>query len=183
MAVDEVCCEAPFEFQNRFGMLMENLRISQGNMDAENQIDVIRSLYRNAMEVFPHGEFPSLTDGVTRFDAVFTAALDGRVPVVKLQEISEIFWDWFCCHLRLHPACHGNVSGLTLETWRDSLPYEDRNFDMKMENYAYRVCGDGSDDPVIAGMLERRDVRVRTIRGLLRDMSSDEDGDDGQRVP
>ena len=45
-----------------------------------------------------------------------------------------------------------------------------------MENYAHRVCGGGSDDPVISEMLVRRDERVRTIRGLLRDMSNEGDG-------
>ena len=174
MAVDDVYSEAPFEFQNRFRMLRENLRISKGNLVAVNQTEVVRSLYENAMRVFPHSEFPLLKDRVSEFTAVFEAALDNAVPMVKLQEISEIFWYWFCYHLRLHPRCHENVSGLTLEIWRDSLPYEDRNFDIKMENYAHRVCDGGSDDPVIAEMLVRRNERVRTMRSLLRDMSSGE---------
>lgn len=174
MAVDDVYSEAPFEFQNRFRMLRENLRISKGNLVAVNQTEVVRSLYENAMRAFPHSEFPLLKDRVSEFTAVFEAALDNAVPMVKLQEISEIFWFWFCYHLRFHPRCHENVSGLTLEIWRDSLPYEDRNFDIKMENYAHRVCDGGSDDPVISEMLVRRNERVRTIRSLLRDMSSGE---------
>lgn len=178
IAVDDVYSEAPFEFQNRFRMLRENIRISKGNLVAVNQTEVVRSLYENAMRVFPHSKFPLLQHRVSEFTAVFEAALDNAVPMVKLQEISEIFWFWFwfCYHLRLHPRCHENVSRLTLEIWRDSLPYEDRNFDIKMENYAHRVCDGGSDDPVISEMLVRRDERVRTIRGLLRDMSNEGDG-------
>ena len=175
MAVDDVYSEAPFEFQNRIRMLRENLRISKGNLVAVNQTEVVRSLYENTMRVFPHSEFPLLQHRVSEFTAVFEAALDNAVPMVKLQEISEIFWLWFCYHLRLHPRCHENVSGLTLEIWRDSLSYEDRNFNIKMENYAHRVCDGEFDDPVISEMLVRRDERVRTIHGLLRDMSSVEE--------
>ena len=174
MAVDVMYSEAPFEFQNRFRTL-ENIRISKGNLVAVNQTENVRSLYENAMRAFPHSDFPSLRGRVSEFTAVFEAALDNAVPIVKLQEISEIFWFWFCYHLRLHPRCHENVPRLTLEIWRDSLPYEDRSFDIKMENYAHRVCDGGSDDPVISEMLVRRDERVRTIRDLLRDMSSVEE--------
>ena len=101
MAVDDVYSEAPFEFQNRFRMLKENLRISKGNLVAVNQTEVVRSLYENAMRVFPHSEFPLPKHMVSEFTAVFEATLDNAVPMVKLQEISEIFWFWFYYHLRL----------------------------------------------------------------------------------
>ena len=95
MAVDVMYSEAPFEFQNRFRTLRENIRISKGNLVAVNQTENVRSLYENAMRAFPHSDFPSLRGRVSEFTAVFEAALDNAVPIVKLQEISEIFWFWF----------------------------------------------------------------------------------------
>ena len=175
MAVDEVYAAAPFEFQNRFRMLRESLRISRTNLVAVNQTDVIDSLFENAMGCFPHDEFPEVSPYAVQFSAVFKAALDSGVYVRELQEIAEYFWFYFCYHLRLHDRCHENVSVQTLGVWADAIPAETTDYERTIQNQAYLVDPEGSSGDVVRALLLERERRISAVYELLDRMGDGEE--------
>ena len=43
-------------------------------------------------------------------------------------------------------------------------------FEYKMQNYAHYLFPDGSDDPIVSGLLEDREERLRTVSELMEEM-------------
>ena len=84
--------------------------------------------------------------------------------------MSETFWFYFCYHLRLHRDCHANVPGSTLDIWESILPEALDIYQEKIQNYAYYLFPDGSDDPVINRLLMDRKKRFNDLNALLAAM-------------
>ena len=174
MAIDELYSEAPFEFQNDYRVLRENLKQAGSNIPLSNHMDLVRGLYANAMSVYPQESFGSTRMQTEQFRKVFDRALDEELTTDRLQQISETFWFYFCYHLRLHRDCHENVSAETLRIWREALPEAGEVYEEKMQNYAYYLFPDGSDDPVINELLEDRKERLDELGSIMDEMGCGE---------
>lgn len=174
MAIDEVYSEAPFEFQNDYRVLRENLKQARSNVPLSNHTDLVRGLYAKAMSAYPMESFESTRIQKEQFRKVFDQALDEGLTADRLQQISETFWFYFCYHLRLHRDCHENVSAETLRIWREALPEAGEVYEEKMQNYAYYLFPYGSDDPVINGLLEDRKERLDELGSIMAEMGCGE---------
>lgn len=170
LAIDEVYSKAPFRFQNDFRTLRDNLKLAQKNITVSNHLDMVRDLYQTAMTNYPLRSFPSTELEVTQFDRLFTKALDEGLSVDRLQQMSETFWFYFCYHLRLHKNCHANVLKSTLDIWESILPEALDIYEEKIQNYAYYLFPDGSDDPIINRLLMDRKKRFEDMNALLAEM-------------
>ena len=175
LAIDEVYSGAPFEFQNDYRALRENLKEAKSNVPISNHTEFVRSLYDKAMSDYPAASFQSTKVQVEQFRKVFEKAMDEGLSVNRLQQISETFWFYFCYHLRLHRSCHENVSKETISIWKSVLPEALEVFEEKMQNYAYYLFPDGSEDPVINDMLENRRRRLDELRSIMMEMDCGED--------
>lgn len=167
MAIDEVYSNAPFEFQNGYRLLRENLKISKNSFNYTGRIDLVRGLYEDAMRTYPAKSFPKLEPQRIQFEKVFSKALDECLSPDRLEQISETFWFFFCYHLRLHSRCHENVPKETLTVWKSALPDALDEYEEKMQNYAHYLFREGSDDDVIRDMLKERDSRLARIDELM----------------
>lgn len=174
IAVDEVYAGAPFEFQNEFRKLRENLDLAQSKLTFSNQGDMVRDLFENAMEHFPHKSFPDVTEQTAQFERVFDLALKKNLSVDRLQQISESYWFFFCYHLRLHRKCHENVSSETLDHWRSILPDAEYEFECKFQNYAYYLSMNGCSDPVIDNLVSDRMARLDRVSSLMDSLGDGE---------
>lgn len=174
MAIDEVYSEAPFEFQNDYRVLRENLKQARLSVPLSNHTDLVRGLYAKAMSAYPMESFESTRIQKEQFRKVFDQALDEGLTVDRLQQISETFWFYFCYHLRLHRDCHENVSAETLRIWREALPEAGEVYEEKMQNYAHYLFPDGSDDPVIKKLLEDRRERLDELGSIMAEMGCGE---------
>ena len=170
LAMSEIYSKAPFRFQNDFRTLMDSLRPTQENVSVSHRLDMARDLYQSAMSNYPLRSFPSIELEVTQFDRLFTKALDEGLSVDRLQQMSETFWLYFCYHLRLHKDCHANVPGSTLDAWEGVLPEALDIYREKIQNYAYYLFPDGSEDPVIDRLLMDRRKRFEDLNALLAKM-------------
>ncbi len=170
MAIDDLYSNAPFEFQNEFRKLRENLRIAKDSFDFDTRIGMTRSLYEQAMRSFPSESFPDLRLQRVQFERVFSEALDRRMSADRLQQISETFWFYFCYHLRLHRRCHENVTKETLDVWRSVLPDAFEEYEESMQSYAHYLFPEGSDDAVVSDLLAERDRRLDRIDRLMAAM-------------
>ena len=86
----------------------------------------------------------------------------------------EMFRFYFCYHLRLHGDCHENMSAETLRIRREALPEAGEVYEEKMQNYAYYLFPDGSDDPVINGLLGDRRGRLDELGSIMAEMGCGE---------
>ena len=170
LAMDEIYSKAPFRFQNDFRTLMDSLRPTQEDVSASHRLNMVRNLYQTAMRNYPMRSFPSTEPEFTQFDRLFTKALDEGLSVDRLQQMSETFWLYFCYHLRLHKGCHANVPGSTLDVWEGVLPEALDIYQEKIQNYAYYLFPEGSDDPVIDWLLMDRRQRFEDLNALLAAM-------------
>jgi len=168
-AVDETYSEAPYEFQNRYRMLRESLKISRQNKSPDNYEEYIGSLFNMVKESYPK-EFDIIRPRFDDFSAVFDYALDHESSREDLFDLCESFW-FFCYYLRLDKKCHANVSEETLNAWREVIPYETDIYDQILQNTAASLCeGDGSVDPTINKLLETRRIRLDEINKLLSEL-------------
>ena len=172
-AIDQVYSNAPFEFQNNFRILRENLKIAKYRNLLSNHASLVRGLFEEAMDSFPRDEFPGMDIEIEEFESVFNRALDRNLSAEKLQDISESFWFMFCYHLRLHPRCHENVSRRTLEIWNKALLDSKEDYSMAMERYASYLVDDVEADRTIMDLDSRCRKRFGEIEALLREMHTE----------
>ena len=171
--VDEVYSNAPFQFQNEFRKLRENLKIAKRGIPISNHIPFVRQLFDEAMKSFPYKEFPGMEDKIRGFESIFNRALNRGLSVDRLQDISEDFWFMFCYRLRLHPRCHENVSRETLEIWMEMIPDSEEDYSAELERYAGYLFDEDESDPIIADLHERGKRRLEEIEELLEGMRID----------
>ncbi len=127
VAVGEVYAYAPFEFQRRFKRLTPRVErlVRDGRRRTKKEQSVALTYLANACEAFPTAEFPTVAEQLPAFKSAMTYSLsDRRIP----SELAELFWFWFCYHLRLHPRAHENVPEEILEYWASRLGDHDMRF-------------------------------------------------------
>ena len=91
---------------------------------------------------------------VGRFVSVFREALENELSDHRLVQIAGTFQDY------IGSQVDGPVS-------LDDALY---TFEYKMQNYAHYLFPDGSDDPIVSGLLEDREERLRTVSELMEEM-------------
>ena len=91
LAIEEVYSGAPFEFQNDYRALRENLKEVKSNFPISNYVEFVRGLYNKAMSGYPITSFQSTKVQVEQFRKVFEKAMDEGLSVNRLQQISEAF--------------------------------------------------------------------------------------------
>lgn len=161
--------DAPFEFQRRFGALLESMETCT--------VDGLASLFGQAMEVFPWDEFPDMGESARQFESVFSTALaEGGSPDL-IESLARFFWNHFCLHLRIHGRCRENVSPVALGMWHLEARDEEEDFPRIIQAYAFHFSHGVSSDPVVAGLLRDREERLSEIDRMLRSLSEDAQSD------
>jgi hypothetical protein len=162
-AKDEVYDGAPCEFQNEYRMLRESLESLSKNKVMDNQADYIGALFAAAMKKFPSKEFKHIAGEKERFEAVFRAGLRNNATPKDMFDLAELFWFFFCYHLRLNKKCHENVPKETLNIWAEEIPWEALGIEHALQNYAEMFRRGPADDPLILSLLEDRRQRMKRI--------------------
>lgn len=164
-AIDEVYSEAPFEFQNKFRKLREGLKISKKHVGYSNFDSYVLDLFNDAMESFPK-EFSSMKREKTEFQEVFRNSVANKVSRKNLFDLTELFWFYFCYHLRVNKKCHENVDGSTIRIWKNTISDEMDHFEISLQNYAFLLCKN-SDNTTIKNILKERKNRLENLDELL----------------
>ena len=108
------------------------------------------------VESVPEGTDPALELQVGRFVSVFREALEEGLSDYRLVQIAGTFRDYI----------GSQVDDLVSP---DDALY---TFEYKMQNYAHYLFPNGSDDPIVSGLLEDRKVRLRTVSELMDAMNA-----------
>lgn len=177
LAIDEVYDEAPFDFQNEYRKLRENLKIySKRDGFIDNYKTLVDSLFTSAMNKFPHKEFKSITEERKDFEEVFRLSLHGGATPSELFEQVEGFWFFFCYHLRLNDKCHENVPRTTLDVWTERIPWETELFTHRLQDYAHQFsCGDVSRHSTrVKKLNEEWTRRELEFKSLIANISDDD---------
>ena len=172
-AKDEVYEGAPFEFQNEYRKLREALDPNNKKVSIGNQNEYYASLFENAMDKFPTKEFKQISDEKEKFEAVFRAGLRNEKDSCDLFDLAELFWFFFCYHLRLNKKGHENVLKETLSIWAEKIPWETMKFGHILQNYAAKFTDGTDDDQLIISLLADREHRMKDIDTLLSDLDDD----------
>jgi hypothetical protein len=162
-AKDEVYVGAPFKFQNEYRKLRESLEPLSKNAVMGDPADYIGSLFDNAMKEFPTKEFKQIAGEKDKFETVFRTGLKNGVSSADMFDFAELFWFFFCYHLRMNRKGHENVPKDTLNVWAEEIPWETMRFEHILQNYADMFCGTSSDDPLISSLLEDRKIRMERL--------------------
>lgn len=165
-AKDEVYEGAPFEFQNEYRKLRESLESLSKKAVVDNQTEYIGGLFDNAMKEFPDKEFKQIAGEREKFEIVFRMGLKNNASLADLFDFAELFWFFFCYHLRMNRKGHENVSKETLNIWAEEIPWETMRFGHFLQNFANEFCGAAVDDPLIISLLEEWRKRMDRIDAL-----------------
>jgi hypothetical protein len=170
-AIDKLYEKAPYQFQNEYRKLRENLKEAvRTTFIQDNFSNLLLSLFNNAMETFPR-EFSCMTKERTAFTAVFRAALRNNVSIEEIREMSEEFWFLFCYHLRVDKKCHENISNETLNVWKSSIPWEEELYSRSLQDHAFNL-GLMGKDRTIDSILRDRETRVKEFDDLLEEFKA-----------
>lgn len=176
IAKDEVYEGAPFRFQNEYRMLRETLDSICRNYMAENSMDMVRELFDSAMGTFPDNDFRAIRKEKEGFEAVFRMALDNGAGCRRLYDFAELFWFFFCYHLRIHRKCHENVTNETLDIWKAKIPWETLRFGHILQNHAEEFYAGEETDRLVASLLSERARRMEEVDGLISKLSCGHSG-------
>ncbi|MCL2143252.1 MAG: hypothetical protein FWH44_03230 [Methanomassiliicoccaceae archaeon] len=174
-ARDEVYDGAPFEFQNEYRKLRESLESLSKNKVMDNQAEYINGLFAAAMSAFPGKEFKQIANEKERFEAVFRMGLKNNASSRDLFDLTELFWFFFCYHLRVNKRCHENIAKETLNIWMEEIPWETMRMEHFLQNFA-KDFHDGEDNPLIVSLLEERRKRMEEIDDFISVMCADAHG-------
>jgi len=175
-AKDEVYEGAPFKFQNEYRKLRESLESLSKRSIMDNKWTYIDSLFNNAMDEFPKKEFKHIVNEKDKFEAVFRMGLKNKASEEDLFDLAELFWFFFCYHLRMNKKGHENVPKETLNIWVEEIPWETMKIEHILQNYAYRFCIQMPGDKVITLLLEDRKKRMDKIDALMPVICEDRPG-------
>ena len=176
-AKDEVYDGAPFEFQNEYRKLRESLESLSMNRVMDNQAEYIRNLFTSAMSAFPKKEFKHIINIKEKFEAVFETGLKNNASSADLFDFAELFWFFFCYHLRLNKKCHENITEDTLNIWKEEIPWETLGIEHVLQNYAEKFSCTASGDPYITSLLADRNERMKRIDRFISKYSDDRGSD------
>ena len=131
------------------------LDTSEDDVPSDGRGDELLCILDRIVESVPKGTDPVLELQVGRFLSVFREALEKELSDHRLVQISETFRDYL-----------GSMTD-NRESQDDAL----YTFEFKMQNYAHYLFPDGSDDPIVSGLLEDREQRLRTVSELMDAMN------------
>jgi len=180
LAIDEVYEEAPFNFQNEYRKLRENLKIYSGRQSfIDNYKTLVNSFFTSAMDEFPNKDFKSIVEEKMDFEEVFRLSLHAGATPSQLFKQAEGFWFFFCYHLRLNDKCHENVPKTTLDVWAERIPWEDDLFRRKLQDYAYQFSRmtDSKCSARIKKLVKEWEERELEFESIIADIS-DNDGEE-----
>ena len=132
------------------------LDTSEDDVPPDRRRDELLCILDRIVESVPEGTDPASELQVGRFDSVFREALKGELSYDRLVQISETFQDYL-----------GSMTDNS-ESQDDTL----YTFEFKMQNYAHYLFPDGSDDPIVSGLLEDREQRLRRVSELMDAMNA-----------
>ena len=165
-AIDRLYEKAPYEFQNRYRMLRENLKGAvAGNYIQGYSEKLLTPLFNNAMGMFP-SEFSSIKKEKNDFESVFKAAVETGARMEDIRGMAEEFWFLFCYHLRIDKRGHENVKKETLDVWRASIPWEKELYNRCLQDRAFSLKLGGTSR-AIDTILSVRDARIKEFYELL----------------
>ena len=130
------------------------LYTSEDDVASDGRRDELQRILDRIVESVPEGTDPALELQVGRFVSVFWEALEMELSDDRLVQIAGTFRDYI-----------GSLAN-DLVSPDDAL----YTFEYKMQNYAHYLFPDGSDDPIVSGLLEDREVRLRTVSELMEEM-------------
>jgi hypothetical protein len=133
------------------------------------------------MKEFPQKDFKQIIDEKNKFEAVFKIGLKNNASERDLYDLAELFWFFFCYHLRVHKKGHENVPKETLNIWAEKIPWETMKIEHIMQNYAYNFCNTQTEDQIINKLLKDREERMERIDALLPVICDDDSIDHVKR--
>jgi len=166
---------APHPFFDKYGKLRESLESLSRNKVMDDQADYIGNLFAAAMKTFPKKEFGHIAGEKEKFEAVFGAGLRNNASPKDLFDLAELFWFFFCYHLRLNRKCHENVPKETLNIWAEEIPWETLGIEHALQNHAELFRRGPADDPLILSLLEDREKRMKRIDDFMSKYPFDDD--------
>ena len=130
------------------------LDMSEDDVSSDGIGDELLCFLDHIVESVPEGTDPALKLQVGRFVSVFREALEKELSDYRLVQIAGTFRDYI------------DSQADDLVSLDDAL----YTFEYKMQNYAHYLFPDGSDDPIVSGLLEDREERLRTVSELMEEM-------------
>jgi hypothetical protein len=176
-AKDDVYEEVPFEFQNKYKILMESLNKLRRNAPMNNPLEYIAGLFYPAMREFPENDFKSIIDVKRKFEAVFRSGLENDAIISDLCDLAEFFWSFFSNHLRLNEECHENVKRETLNILREEIEWESMKIEHMLQDYAFEFGQ--NDDDLVLSLLEDRKKRMDELDALMSRLWDDDAAERG----
>ena len=177
LAIDEVYEDAPFDFQNEYRKLRENLKIySKRDNFIDNYKTLVETFFTSAMEKFPNKDFNSIAKEKKDFEEVFRLSLHTGATPSELFKQAEGFWFFFCYHLRLNKKCHENVPPATLEVWEERIPWENDLFRRKLQDDAYQLSQKTNSKCTarIKELVKDWEERELEFESIISDISDDD---------
>lgn len=129
------------------------LYTSGNDVASDGRRDKLQCILNDIVESVPEVTYPALELQVGRFVSVFGEALERELSDNRLMQIAGTFRDYL-----------GSITDNS-ESQDDAL----YTFEYKMQNYAHYLFPDGSDDPIVSGLLKDREERLRTVSELMED--------------
>lgn len=129
------------------------LYTSGNDVASDGRRDKLQCILNDIVESVPEVTYPALELQVGRFVSVFGEALERELSDNRLMQIAGTFRDYL-----------GSITDNS-ESQDDAL----YTSEYKMQNYAYYLFPDGSDDPIVSGLLKDREERLRTVSELMED--------------
>ncbi|MCL2149177.1 MAG: hypothetical protein FWH47_07570 [Methanomassiliicoccaceae archaeon] len=171
-AKDEVYEGAPFKFQNEYRKLRESLESLSKNDLIGNRAEHVGGLFESAMREFPKKEFKQIADEREKFETVFRMGLANNASSADMSDFAELFWHFFCHHLRMNERCHDNVTAETLRTWAEDIPWEAVRMRHFLQDFAEKLSRKATGDPTIISLredwkrrMDRADALTESILG------------------
>jgi len=165
MAIDRLYGLAPYDFQNEYRKLRENLKETRGGFYIQDYYsNILLPLFDRALASFP-SKFSDIAKEKECFESVVRECVRENVPIEDVRDIVEEFWFFFCYHLRVDKSCHENVSNETLNIWRSSIPWEDELYIRSLQDRASKLAN--ASDKNIIDLQRERDKRIGEFEDLL----------------
>ena len=137
-------------------LMVRILDTSEDDVVPDGRRDELQCMLNDIVESVPEVTDPALELQVGRFVSVLRKALERGLSDDRLVQISETFRDYL-----------GSMTD-NRESQDDAL----YTFEFKMQNYAHYLFPDGSDNPIISGLLEDREQRLKRVSELMDAMNA-----------
>ena len=165
---------ASFIFPDEYRKLRESLRTAVKSAPDSYVRSVLMPLFRSVMSFFP--EDLSHMEGIKNdFMCVFAVAAEEGAEISDLFDISEDFWSFFCCHLRLDPERRENAAQ---SIWADIPPYESEIYMHGLRNRIHDFYKKHGSDPTADRLSEEWKKNTDEFEKLLSEYPDNTDDTD-----